>query len=216
MGEKDERLKIHTLNEGELRKKGGFFKRWRSRFVMLNEEMLVIYERKDDESKGRPAKHSLYLENIFSIEKHKSKNRSYCFRFIVENKGYIFCCPTELARDLWVRLIREAKQRRNEPKEHTLASFPTVTINQLNPGLKQVRIERPKGQGLGCTIKTIGGVTCVGRILEDGPVSATGVLRPGKLFYKQILNLQIKCYESPISLLKSNNVTRKKNKPICF
>ena len=184
--------KKHILNEGELRKKGGFFRKWQPRFVVLNEEMLMIFKRKDDESKGKPAKLSVPLTEIFSIENHESKKKSHCFRFSVESRNYIFCCPTELARDLWVRMIKEAKQRLNEPKEHTVSTSssnnPTVTINQLNPGLKEVRIERQKGQGLGCTIKSVGGVISVNRILEDGPVSTTGVLRPG-----EFLLLKVKC-----------------------
>lgn len=173
----------HILNEGELRKKGGIFKRWRPRFVVLNEEALSIFNRKDDESKGRAPKHSLPVTDISSIENHESKKRLHCFHFNVENRSYIFCCPTELARDLWVRMIREAKEKRKEPQEQTAStssSIPTVTSKQLNPGLKEIRIERQKGQGLGCTIKSVGGVISVNRILEDGPVSTTGVLRPGE------------------------------------
>lgn len=180
-GEKDSQTKKLILNEGELKKKSGIFKRWRLRFVVLSEEEISIFNRKDDESKA--PKHSLPVTDISSIESYSSKKKSHCFRFSIENRSYIFCCPTELARDLWIRMIREAKERRKEPEEKTAttsSSNPTVTSTQLNQGLKEVRIKRQNGQGLGCTIKTLGGVTRVGRILEDGPVSTTGVLRPGE------------------------------------
>ncbi|KAK3697755.1 hypothetical protein QZH41_010312 [Actinostola sp. cb2023] len=50
---------------------------------------------------------------------------------------------------------------------------------KLTGGLQRVTIERKKGSGLGCTIKSIGGIIFVNRILEHGTVSSSGALRPG-------------------------------------
>ena len=184
-GEREAQTRKHILNEGELRKKTRILKRWCPRFVVLNEEMLFIFQNKNDESKGRAAKHSFSVMDISSIENHESKKKTNCFRFSINARSHVFCCPTELARDLWVRMIKGAQERRNEPQENVVdtSNNPTVTSRSLNPGLKEIRIERQKGQGLGCTIKSVGGVITVNRILEDGPVSTTGVLRPGKFCF---------------------------------
>lgn len=37
-------------------------------------------------------------------------------------------------------------------------------------------------KGIGCTIKNAAGHIFVNRIIEDGPIAHTGVLRPGRYF----------------------------------
>lgn len=46
-------------------------------------------------------------------------------------------------------------------------------------GLKRVTLMKDPEKGIGCTIKNAAGHIFVNRIIEDGPIACTGVLRPG-------------------------------------
>lgn len=46
-------------------------------------------------------------------------------------------------------------------------------------GLKRVTLVKDQDKGIGCTIKNAAGHILVNRIIEDGPIAQTGVLRPG-------------------------------------
>ncbi len=46
-------------------------------------------------------------------------------------------------------------------------------------GLKRVTVMKDPVKGIGCTIKNAAGHIFVNRIIEDGPIAHTGVLRPG-------------------------------------
>ncbi len=48
-------------------------------------------------------------------------------------------------------------------------------------GVKRVTLVKDPDKGIGCTIKNAAGHILVNRIVEDGPIAITGVLRPGKL-----------------------------------
>ena len=50
-------------------------------------------------------------------------------------------------------------------------------------GLKRVTLMKDPDKGIGCTIKSAAGHIFVNRIIEDGPIAHTGVLRPGKVSY---------------------------------
>lgn len=46
-------------------------------------------------------------------------------------------------------------------------------------GVKRVTLVKDQDKGIGCTIKNAAGHILVNRIIEDGPIAQTGVLRPG-------------------------------------
>ena len=46
--------------------------------------------------------------------------------------------------------------------------------------MKRITLVKDPQKGIGCTIKNAAGHIFVNRILEDGPIAETGVLRPGK------------------------------------
>ena len=50
-------------------------------------------------------------------------------------------------------------------------------------GLKRVTLMKDPVKGIGCTIKSAAGHIFVNRIIEDGPIAHTGVLRPGMHVY---------------------------------
>lgn len=51
--------------------------------------------------------------------------------------------------------------------------------NLVKTGLKRVTLVKDPVKGIGCTIKSAAGHVVVNRIIEDGPIALTGVLRPG-------------------------------------
>ena len=56
----------------------------------------------------------------------------------------------------------------------------TPTLPPYIPaGLKRVTLMKDPVKGIGCTIKSAAGHVLVNRIIEDGPIAKTGVLRPG-------------------------------------
>lgn len=115
--------------------------------------------------------------DIESIEKFESKKKKHCFNLIVEGKPFFsFSCSSELDREMWMRSVQTAKENELNEEENDPVRRKST---KLTGGLKRITIQREKGQGLGCTIKNVGGVILVNRILEDGPVSTSGILRPG-------------------------------------
>lgn len=177
MAERDMKMKKRVIKEGFLQKKTSLLKQWRPRFVVLNRQMLCTFKKEDDQKRGRTAEARIFLIDIESIEKFETKKRKHCFNLIVEGKPFFsFCCSSELDREMWMRSVQTAKE--NELKEEENDPVRRKST-KLTGGLKRITIQREKGQGLGCTIKNVGGVILVNRILEDGPVSTSGILRPG-------------------------------------
>lgn len=179
MAEQDRKMKKRVIKEGILQKKTSLLKQWRPRFVVLNRQMLCTFKKEDDQKRGRTAEARIFLVDIETTEKFETKKRKHCFNLIVEGKPFFsFCCSSELDRELWMLSVQTAKE--NELKEEETDPVRRKST-KLTGGLKRITIQREKGQGLGCTIKNVGGVIFVNRILEDGPVSTSGILRPGKL-----------------------------------
>lgn len=56
---------------------------------------------------------------------------------------------------------------------------------RLYVGLKRVTLVKDPDKGIGCTIKNAAGHILVNRIVEDGPIAITGVLRPGMSSQKE-------------------------------
>ncbi len=52
-------------------------------------------------------------------------------------------------------------------------------------GLKRITLVKDPDKGIGCTIKCAAGHVFVNRIVEDGPIALTGVLRPGQSLLNQ-------------------------------
>ena len=177
MAKQEMTAKKRILKEGILQKKSSVLKQWRTRFVVLNRQMLCIFKKEDDEIRGRTAEGRIFVMDIESIENYESKKKKHCFSLIVEGRLHTFCCSSELDRELWIRSVQTAKD--NELKEEETDPVRRKST-KLTGGFKRITIPRVKGQGLGCTIKDVGGVIFVNRILEDGPVSTSGILRPGK------------------------------------
>lgn len=170
--------KKRVIKEGFLQKKSSLLRQWRPRFVVLNRQLLCIFKKEDDEQRGRTAAGRIFLMDIEAIQQFETKKRKHCFNLIVEGKPLSFCCSSELDRECWIRSVQTAKDNELKAEETDPVRRKST---KLTGGLKRITIPREKGQGLGCTIKNVGGFIFVNRILEDGPVSTSGILRPGKL-----------------------------------
>ena len=60
-----------------------------------------------------------------------------------------------------------------------LASL-SLSLSLSLSGLKRITLMKDPVKGIGCTIKSAAGHILVNRIIEEGPIAHTGVLRPGK------------------------------------
>lgn len=167
-----------VVKEGVIHKKTSLLKQWRQRFLVLNRETLCVFKKEGDKKKGRTAKERIFLIDITSFEKYSSKKRKFCFCIVADGRTYYFSCASEIDRELWMRAVTTAQNHEKQLEENDPIRQKSM---KLTGGLKRITIERQKGMGLGCTIKNVGGVIFVNRILEQGTVSISGVLRPGEL-----------------------------------
>ena len=103
---------------------------------------------------------------------------------VADGRNHYFSCASEIDRELWMRAITKAQNQEKELEENDPIRQKSM---KLTGGLKRITIERQKGMGLGCTIKNVGGVIFVNRILEQGTVSSSGVLRPGEFHEDKII-----------------------------
>lgn len=176
--------KCTILKEGELFKKSSVLKKWRARFVVLNREMLCIFRKEEDESNGRTAQNRIFVMDITLLDDYDSKKMKNCFIVLADGRSHIFSCPSDTDRSMWKRMIEVAQESERREEANNPVRIKSI---KLTGALKRLMIHRKKGQGLGCTIKNVGGVIFVNRILEEGPVSKTGVLRPGKCNVRLLL-----------------------------
>lgn len=170
-------VKKRIIKQGTLQKKSSVLRQWRTKYVVLNRAMLCVFKKEEDEKRGRTAEERIFVMDISAIEKYESKKKNFCFSLTAEDRTFTFCCSTDLHRELWMRSIQTAKD--NELKEEETDPLRRKST-KLTGGLKRLTIQRQIGQGLGCTIKSVGGIIFVNRILDSGPVSTSGILRPGE------------------------------------
>ena len=85
-------------------------------------------------------------------------------------------CATYQEREDWFKRLWNAQEK----QQHQETEDPIRTKStKLGKDFKRVTIKRDPKYGIGCTIKNVGGAIYVSRIIPDGPVATTGVLRPG-------------------------------------
>lgn len=80
--------------------------------------------------------------------------------------------------------------------------------NSIVPlGVKRLTLFKDPQKGIGCTIKNAAGHIFVNKILEDGPIAETGILRPGQW-------LQIKLLCSYVNDVNTGGTTVSMTSPI--
>lgn len=169
------------LKEGFLFKRGEIIKKWVRRYCVLNPQCLCYFKKQahseDVEPLGR-----VFLDDIIDIDVEASmKKRPFCFCLHTDNshkrKSIYFNASSDVERNQWISCIKNAKEK--ERKAERDDPF-RKTLKKLTKGLKRVKLEKDPDKGIGCTIKNAAGVILVSRIIEDGPIAATGILKPGE------------------------------------
>jgi hypothetical protein len=163
------------LKEGFLYKKGGVIKSWSRRFFVLSPQSLCYFKTEDHqtlEPLGR-----IFLSDIVSISTDgPEKKKAFVFVLQTKKRAVLLQGANTEDRDKWINIIKKSLD--NEKEAEKKDPFRR-SLRQLTPGVKRVTLVKDPTKGIGCTIKNTAGHIFVNRILEDGPIAETGVLRPG-------------------------------------
>ena len=168
-------VSFRKQKEGFMEKKTGFISMWKNRYFVLMHDVLCYFKNEDDKESMTPAGR-VFFNDILSIEKLEKKGRPFCFIITEDEKKHLISCSSDDERQSWIDAIQKGKdhhsnQERNDPVRRKSA--------RIGKDLKRVTIQKDEGGGIGCTIKNVGGAIFVNRIIADGPVAVSGVLRPG-------------------------------------
>jgi len=86
-------------------------------------------------------------------------------------------CTSYEDREHWVNTLWEATEsHKNKEQNDPIRRQST----RLGNDFKRITIKKDPKHGIGCTIKNVAGAIFVSRIIPDGPIATSGVLRPGK------------------------------------
>lgn len=172
---------VLLIKEGFLLKRGEIIKKWVRRYCVLNPQCLCYFKKQthgeDVEPLGR-----IFLDDIINIDNEASiRKKPFCFCLHTDNghkrKSIYFHASSEAERMEWTGYIKNAKEK--ERKAERDDPF-RKTLKKLTKGLKRIKLDKDPDKGIGCTIKNAAGAILVSRIIEDGPIAATGVLKPGE------------------------------------
>ena len=166
------------LKEGFVEKKSTVLKKWRRRYFKLNGEVLCIFKNEDQTNATQPIAR-IFLADVMSVGNYFSKAKGRDNSFILDTKcgkTHIMSCPTKQERDAWIMVVNFAKD--DFFKEEASDPVRRKSI-KLKGDLKRVKLFKDPTKGIGVRIKCVNGCVFVTRIVEEGPVAETGVLRPG-------------------------------------
>lgn len=161
--------------EGFMVKKTGLLRLWRPRYFVLVDDLLCYYMKKGDEKRLAPAGR-IFISDIEKLERAEKKSHVFGLQIDIKNKSHLMSCSTYEDREEWLNKIWQAQEKqKNLENEDPIRAKST----RLGKDYKRVTIQKDPKHGIGCTIKNVGGAIFVSRIIPDGPVATTGVLRPG-------------------------------------
>lgn len=169
------------LKEGFLCKKGNIIKIWSRKYFVLTRESLNYFKR---ESETREPMGRVFLSDLVNITtKGLETKRSFVFSLNTKRRYTLLQGANVEDMESWVYAIEHA---RDTDKELERKDPFRKTLRRLEPGVKRVTLVKDPQKGIGCTIKNAAGHILVNRIIEDGPIAMSGVLRPGD----EILDIQ--------------------------
>eukprot|EP00794_Sanderia_malayensis_P011988 gene11988-13226_t len=181
--------------EGFMEKKTGLLHMWRNRYFVLMHDVLSYFKREDQKESMTPTGR-VFFGDIQSIEKIVKRSRPFCFLIHEDGKKHLMSCSSEIERDSWIDAIESAKEHHAKQEKFDPVRRKSARIGRE---FKRVTIQKDEKGGIGCTIKNVGGAIFVNRIIPDGPVAISGVLRPGD----QIIDINgIRISGSPIEKIK--------------
>ena len=162
-------------------KRGEIIKKWVRRYCVLNPQCLCYFKKQTHDEDVEPMGR-VFLDDIINIENEALvKKKPFCFCLHTDNgnkrKSIYFNASSEAGRLVWINCIKNAKEKeRRAEREDPFRK----TLKKLTKGLKRIKLQKDSDKRIGCTIKNAAGVITVCRIIEDGLIAATGVLKPGK------------------------------------
>lgn len=170
--------KPKILKEGFLEKKSAVLKKWRRRYFKLNGEVLCFFKEEDQTNTTQPTGR-IFLTDVLSVGNYFSKAKGRDNSFSLDTKSgktHIMNCPTKQERDAWITVVNFAKDDFFKEEESDPVRRKSI---KLKGDLKRVKLFKDPIKGIGVRIKCVNGCVFVTRIVEEGPVAETGVLRPG-------------------------------------
>ena len=185
------------LKEGALEKNSGLFRRWRSRYFVLYENALLYFVKEEQKQSTKPRRQIL-LSDISSVERSEKKKKPFCIVVDTIGKKYLLNCGSYNEREEWIIKILDGKAKTTEQSTDSDKPVRRV-VTGITKDFKRITIKKDPQYGIGCTIKNVGGAIFVSRIIADGPVATSGVLRPGD----QIIDINgTKVSHTPIEKIK--------------
>lgn len=180
---------VLLLKEGYLFKRGEIIKKWVRRYCVLNPQCLCYFKKQTHSSEDAEPLGRIFLDDIINIDNEVSlRKKPFCFCLHTDNghkrKSIYFHASSDVERKEWIECIKNAKEK--ERKAERDDPF-RKTLKKLTKGLKRIKLEKDPDKGIGCTIKNAAGLILVSRIIEDGPIAATGILKPGELGHHGLL-----------------------------
>jgi hypothetical protein len=163
---------------------GRLFKTWHKRYFVLSPQSLCYFKINEDsptvtasaDRKRKDPRGRVFLATITEISLRPTKRKQFAF-LIRTGMGQklLLAASSEEQMSEWIESIKKA--RADEEKEEKTSKF-RQSLRRLKNDLKRVSLVK-EGGSIGCTIKIAGGPVLVNRILEEGPIAQTGVLKPG-------------------------------------
>ena len=163
---------------------GRFIKTWHKRYFVLAPQSLCYFKVNEDsptataaaDKKPKDPRGRLFLATITEISLCPSKKREFAFIIRTGMKQkLLLAASSEQQMCEWIDIIKSTRER--EETEEKTCKF-RQSLRRLKADLKRVSLVK-EGGSIGCTIKIAGGPVLVNRILPDGPIAQTGVLKPG-------------------------------------
>jgi len=165
-----------VLKEGFLMKRVSMLKLWKSRYFVLLED-LICYFLKEEQKETLLPTGRIFFSDIKTVDRVAKKSHPFSLTIQTQHKKHLMSCTSYEDREHWVNTLWEATEsHKNKEQNDPIRRQST----RLGNDFKRITIKKDPKHGIGCTIKNVAGAIFVSRIIPDGPIATSGVLRPGE------------------------------------